>query len=93
MSKNNATLVTDIAIHTFVKLICIIKDIQKFLINKSVSRNNATLIMHKGVFKDQRSFKLKQFHRVEAKLKNFQVDENDEGDRRPRFLVSIANTR
>ena len=49
--------------------------------------------MHKGVFKDQRSFKLKQFHRVEAKLKNFQVDENDEGDRRPRFLVSIANTR
>ena len=31
-----------------------IKDIQKLLINKTVSRNDATLVMNKGVFEDQR---------------------------------------
>ena len=70
-----------------------IKDIQKLLINKTVSRNDATLVMNKGVFEDQRSFKMKHFHRMEAKLKNTQVDDDDEGDRRPRSLVSVANIR
>ena len=70
-----------------------IKDIQKLLINKTVSRNDATLVMNKGVFEDQRSFKMKHFHRMEAKLKNTQVDDDDEGDRRPRSLVSVVNIR
>ena len=70
-----------------------IKDIQKLLIHKTVSRNDATLVMNKGVFEDQRSFKMKHFHRMEAKLKNTQVDDDDEGDRRPRSLVSVANIR
>ena len=70
-----------------------IKDIQKLLINKTVSRNDATLVMNKGVFEDQRSFKMKHFHRMEAKVKNTQVDDDDEGDRRPRSLVSVANIR
>ena len=70
-----------------------IKDIQKLLINKTVSRNDATLVMNKGVFEDQRWFKMKHFHRMEAKLKNTQVDDDDEGDRRPRSLVSVANIR
>ena len=70
-----------------------IKDIQKLLIHKTVSRNDATLVMNKGVFEDQRSFKMKHFHRMEAKLKNTQVDDDDEGDRRPRSLVSVANAR
>ena len=70
-----------------------IKHIQKLFINKTVSRNDATLIMNKGVFEDQRSFKLKHFHRMEAKVKNTQVDDDDEGDRRPRSLVSVANIR
>ena len=70
-----------------------IKDIQKLLIQKTVSRNDATLVMNKGVFEDQRSFKMKHFHRMEAKLKNTQVDDDDEGDRRPRSLVSVANIR
>ena len=70
-----------------------IKDIQKLLINKTVSRNDATLVMNKGVFEDQRSFKMKHFHRMEAKLKNTQVDDDDEGDRKPRSLVSVANIR
>ena len=30
---------------------------------------------------------------MEAKLKNSQVDDDDEGDRRPRSLVSVANIR
>ena len=34
---------------------------------------------------------MKQFHRMEAKLRNIQVD--DEGDRRPRSLMSVANAR
>lgn len=70
-----------------------IKDIQKLLIHKTVSRNDATLVMNKGVFEDQRSFKMKHFHRMETKLKNTQVDDDDEGDRRPRSLVSVANIR
>ena len=70
-----------------------IKHIQKLFINKTVSRNDATLIMNKGVFEDQRSFKMKHFHRMEAKVKNTQVDDDDEGDRRPRSLVSVANIR
>ena len=49
--------------------------------------------MNKGVFEDQRSFKMKHFHRMEAKLNNTQVDDDDEGDRRPRSLVSVANIR
>ena len=69
-----------------------IKDIHKLLINKTVSRNDATLIMNKGVFEDQRSFKMKQFHRMKAELKNIQVDDDD-GVRRPRYLVSVANIR
>lgn len=36
---------------------------------------------------------MKQFHRMEAKLRNFQVDDDDEGDRRPRSLMSVANAR
>ena len=48
--------------------------------------------MNKGVFEDQRSFKMKHFHRMEAKLKNTQVDDDD-GDRRPRSLASVANIR
>ena len=36
---------------------------------------------------------MKQFHRKEAKLKNVQVDDDDEGDRRPRSLMSVANVR
>ena len=70
-----------------------IKDIQKLLINKTVSRSDATLVMNKGVFEDQRSFKMKHFHRMEAELKNTQVDDDDEGHRRPRSLVSVANIR
>lgn len=35
---------------------------------------------------------MKQFHRMEAKLRNIQVDD-DEGDRRPRSLMSVANAR
>ena len=70
-----------------------IKDIQKLLIHKTVSRNDAKLVMNKDVFEDQRSFKMKHFHRMEAKLKNTQVDDDDEGDRRPRSLVSVANAR
>ena len=38
-----------------------IKDIQKLLINKTVSRNDATLVMNKGVFEDQR-----WFHRMKS---------------------------
>lgn len=34
---------------------------------------------------------MKQFHRMEAK--NIQVDDDDEGDRRPRSLMSVANVR
>ena len=49
--------------------------------------------MNKGVFEDQRSFKMKHFHRMEAELKNTQVDDDDEGHRRPRSLVSVANIR
>lgn len=94
MSRNTAALETDISKHTFFKLRCMIKDIQKLLIHKTVSRNGATLVMNKGVFEDQRSFKMKHFHRMEAKLKNTQVDDDDdEGDRRPRSLVSVANIR
>lgn len=36
---------------------------------------------------------MKQFHRTEAKLRNIQVDDDDEGDRRPRSLMSVANAR
>ena len=36
---------------------------------------------------------MKQFHRMEAKLRNIQVDDDDEGDRRPRSLMSVANAR
>lgn len=36
---------------------------------------------------------MKQFHRMEAKLKNTQVDDDDERDRRPRSLMSVANVR
>ena len=94
MSRNNATLVTDISKHTFFKLRCLIKDIQKLLINKTVSRNDATLVMTKGVFEDERSVKMKHFHRMKAQLKNIQVDDDDdEGDRRPRSLMSVANIR
>lgn len=93
MSRNNAALVTDISKHTFFKLRCMIKDIHKLLINKTVSRNDATLIMNNGVFEDQRSFKMKQFHRMKAELKNTQVDDDDEGVRRPRSSVSVANIR
>lgn len=50
--------------------------------------------MNKGGFEDYlRSFKMKQFHRKEAKLKNVQVDDDDEGDRRPRSLMSVVNIR
>ena len=61
MSRNTAALVTDISKHTFFKLRCMIKDIQKLLINKTVSRNDATLVMNKGVFEDQR-----WFHRMKS---------------------------
>lgn len=33
---------------TFLKLRCMITDIQKHLINKTVSRNDATLVMNKS---------------------------------------------
>ena len=36
---------------------------------------------------------MKQFHRMEAKLKNIQVDDDDKGDRSPRSLMSVANVR
>lgn len=36
---------------------------------------------------------MKQFHRMEAKLRNIQVDDDDEGDRRSRSLMSVANAR
>lgn len=36
---------------------------------------------------------MKQFHRMEAKLRNIQVDDDDDGDRSSRSLMSVANAR